>query len=76
MVCSEMKMFCWADSRCSGIPFSAMRTGEWKILLAGDQVQVQRTINLVVGEPEVETVTVSSFSSRQKCFLGNFPSLC
>lgn len=43
---------------CSGIPFSAMRSGEWRILLAGDEVQVQRTITLTVGEPEVETVTV------------------
>lgn len=47
------KWFC-----SSGIPFSAMRSGEWRILLAGDEIQVQRTITLTVGEPEVETVTV------------------
>lgn len=42
----------------SGIPFSAMRTGEWRILIAGEEVQVQRTLSLIVGEPEETTVTV------------------
>lgn len=51
--------------RASGIPFSAMRSGEWKILIAGDQIQVQRTMTLTVGRPETETVTVrKSLNSR------------
>ena len=51
----------------SGIPFSAMRSGEWRILLAGEEVQVQRSITLTVGEPEVETVTVC-ITARSSCY--------
>ncbi|KEZ45151.1 hypothetical protein SAPIO_CDS2596 [Scedosporium apiospermum] len=42
-----------------GIPFSAMRSGNWKIIISGDQVNVQRTISLTVGLPETSTVTAT-----------------
>lgn len=35
-----------------------MRTGQWRIVIAGSQIAVQRTINLSVGFPETTTVTV------------------
>ncbi|SPO06605.1 uncharacterized protein DNG_09295 [Cephalotrichum gorgonifer] len=42
-----------------GIPYSSMTSGQWKIQIAGNQIQVQRTINLTVGFPETETVTAT-----------------
>lgn len=42
----------------SGIPFSLMSSGAWKIVLQGNQIAVQRNINLSVGVPQVVTVTV------------------
>ena len=41
-----------------GIPFSAMRSGSWKIIVAGYQLAVQRTITLTVGVPQTTWVTV------------------
>lgn len=45
--------------RYSGIPFSAMKSGTWKIIVSGDQIAVQRTITLTVGIPQTSTVIVS-----------------
>lgn len=42
-----------------GIPFSAMYSGDWTIIIAGEAVQVQRTVSLTVGEPEEVTVTAT-----------------
>ncbi|PKS05756.1 hypothetical protein jhhlp_007585 [Lomentospora prolificans] len=42
-----------------GIPYSSMTSGEWKIIISGEQVNVQRTITLTVGVPETETVTAT-----------------
>jgi hypothetical protein len=42
-----------------GIPFSAMRSGVWKIIVSGDQIAVQRSITLTVGIPQTVVVTVS-----------------
>jgi len=42
----------------SGIPFSAMRSGGWKIIVSGNQIGVQRSITLTVGVPATTTVTV------------------
>jgi len=42
----------------SGIPFSAMKSGAWRIVVEGSQIAVQRTINLNVGNPSVVIVTV------------------
>ena len=42
----------------SGIPFSAMRSGVWKIIVSGDQIAVQRSITLTVGVPQTTTVIV------------------
>ncbi|KJR84532.1 uncharacterized protein SPSK_09258 [Sporothrix schenckii 1099-18] len=39
-----------------GIPFSAMKSGTWKIIVSGDQIAVQRTITLTVGVPQTSTV--------------------
>lgn len=41
-----------------GIPFSAMRSGSWKIVVTGYQLAVQRTISLTVGLPQTTWVTV------------------
>ncbi|KAH8839487.1 hypothetical protein MCOR02_002902 [Pyricularia oryzae] len=41
------------------IPFSAMRTGQWKLVLAGRQISTQRTINLKVGPLATTTVTAT-----------------
>ncbi len=51
------------DSACaktcpSGIPFSAMKSGVWKIVVSGDQIAVQRSITLTVGIPQTVTVIV------------------
>ncbi|KAL8357518.1 hypothetical protein RB601_009128 [Gaeumannomyces tritici] len=46
------------SSQC-GIPFSVMRTGQWRIVVAGNQIAVQRTINLSVGVPERVTITAT-----------------
>jgi hypothetical protein len=42
----------------SGIPFSAMVSGRWKIIVAGDQISSQRVITLTVGVPQTSWVTV------------------
>ncbi|KAL1842209.1 hypothetical protein VTJ49DRAFT_5821 [Mycothermus thermophilus] len=42
-----------------GIPYSAMRSGRWKIILSGNQLSAQRTLNLVVGLPQTTWVTVT-----------------
>ncbi len=42
----------------SGIPFSAMRSGRWKIVLSGRQISSQRSITLTVGVPQTTWVTV------------------
>ncbi|KAK4164455.1 hypothetical protein QBC43DRAFT_288705 [Cladorrhinum sp. PSN259] len=42
-----------------GIPFSYMKSGVWKIIVAGNQVSSQRTIGLTVGLPQTTWVTVS-----------------
>jgi beta-lactam-binding protein with PASTA domain len=38
-----------------------MRSGQWRIVMQGQQVQVQRTITLTVGLPETTTVTVRNY---------------
>lgn len=45
--------------RKSGIPYSQMRTGQWKILLQGRQLAVQRVLYLTVGTPETVVVTAT-----------------
>jgi hypothetical protein len=35
-----------------------MTSGTWKIVMSGQQVQVQRSITLTVGVPQTSTVTV------------------
>ncbi|KAK7946830.1 uncharacterized protein PG986_011151 [Apiospora aurea] len=40
-----------------GIPYSQMWTGQWRIILSGRQIAVQRIINLTVGKPETVVVT-------------------
>ncbi|KAK7917328.1 hypothetical protein PG985_010936 [Apiospora marii] len=40
-----------------GIPYSQMWTGQWRIILSGRQIAVQRVINLTVGKPETVVVT-------------------
>lgn len=42
-----------------GIPFSAMKSGQWRIIMAGQQVQVQRTMTFTVGLPETTTITAT-----------------
>ncbi|KAB5577570.1 hypothetical protein GE09DRAFT_1168517 [Coniochaeta sp. 2T2.1] len=42
-----------------GIPYSAMQSGTWKIIVQGSQIAVQRTITLTVGVPQTVVVTVS-----------------
>jgi hypothetical protein len=42
-----------------GIPYSAMSSGTWKIVLQGRQVSTQRAITLTVGVPVTSTVTVT-----------------
>ncbi|KAK4042660.1 hypothetical protein C8A01DRAFT_44408 [Parachaetomium inaequale] len=46
-----------------GIPFSAMVSGRWRIIIAGDQISSQRTISLTVGVPQTTRVTVSDDSA-------------
>ncbi|KAK4154180.1 hypothetical protein C8A00DRAFT_43041 [Chaetomidium leptoderma] len=41
-----------------GIPFSAMVSGRWKIIIAGDQISSQRAVTLTVGLPQTTWVTV------------------
>lgn len=43
-----------------GIPYSLMNSGAWKIVLQGNQIAVQRNINLSVGVPQVITVTATA----------------
>ncbi|KAK7973077.1 hypothetical protein PG996_007306 [Apiospora saccharicola] len=42
-----------------GIPYSQMRTGQWRIILSGRQLAVQRVINLTVGKPETVVITAT-----------------
>lgn len=42
-----------------GIPYSVMRSGNWKIIVAGNQIAVQRTITLTVGVPQTTWVTAT-----------------
>ncbi|KAH6842583.1 hypothetical protein B0I37DRAFT_436193 [Chaetomium sp. MPI-CAGE-AT-0009] len=42
-----------------GIPYSAMSSGRWTIIIAGDQISAQRTISLTVGVPQTTRVTVT-----------------
>ncbi|KAL2264911.1 hypothetical protein VTJ83DRAFT_7421 [Remersonia thermophila] len=42
-----------------GIPYSAMRSGRWRIVFSGNQISTQRTLNLVVGQPQTTWVTVT-----------------
>ncbi|KAK4191165.1 hypothetical protein QBC35DRAFT_488361 [Podospora australis] len=42
-----------------GIPFSAMKSGTWKIIVAGNQISSQRTISLTVGVPQTTWVTAT-----------------
>ncbi|KAK4466468.1 hypothetical protein QBC42DRAFT_335552 [Cladorrhinum samala] len=42
-----------------GIPFSAMRSGTWKIIVSGSQISSQRTISLTVGVPQTTWVTAT-----------------
>jgi hypothetical protein len=42
-----------------GIPYSAMSSGRWTIIIAGDQISTQRTIFLTVGVPQTTRVTVT-----------------
>ncbi|TLS29343.1 hypothetical protein PpBr36_01551 [Pyricularia pennisetigena] len=41
------------------IPFSAMRTGPWKLVLVGRQISTERIINLKVGPLATTTVTAT-----------------
>jgi hypothetical protein len=45
-----------------------MSSGQWKIIISGANVAVQRTINLAVGAPSTVTVTVSNsiYKSRRR----------
>ena len=45
----------------SGIPFSVMRSGTWKIIVAGSQISSQRVIALTVGAPQTTWYTVCTF---------------
>ncbi|KAK3937407.1 hypothetical protein QBC46DRAFT_319704 [Diplogelasinospora grovesii] len=40
-----------------GIPFSAMKSGVWRIIVSGNQIAVQRTITLTVGTPATTWIT-------------------
>ncbi|KXX80841.1 hypothetical protein MMYC01_201899 [Madurella mycetomatis] len=42
-----------------GIPFSAMSSGDWKIVIAGNQISSQRIIKLTVGVPQTTWVTAT-----------------
>ena len=42
----------------SGIPYSAMQSGTWKIIVQGSQIAVQRIITLTVGVPQTVVITV------------------
>ncbi|KAK4229416.1 hypothetical protein QBC38DRAFT_109107 [Podospora fimiseda] len=42
-----------------GIPFSYMKSGVWKIIIAGNQISTQRTIGLTVGAPQITYVTAT-----------------
>ncbi|KAK8099084.1 uncharacterized protein PG998_012325 [Apiospora kogelbergensis] len=42
-----------------GIPYSQMWTGQWRIILSGRQIAVQRVINLTVGKPETVVITAT-----------------
>ncbi|CAK7202755.1 hypothetical protein SEUCBS139899_005482 [Sporothrix eucalyptigena] len=47
------------ETSTCGIPFSAMKSGTWKIIVSGDQIAVQRTITLTVGAPQTSTVVAT-----------------
>ncbi|KAK3383933.1 hypothetical protein B0T24DRAFT_662358 [Lasiosphaeria ovina] len=40
-----------------GIPYSAMQSGTWRIIVSGDQIATQRTVKLVVGLPQTTWIT-------------------
>ncbi|KAK3394867.1 hypothetical protein B0H63DRAFT_556017 [Podospora didyma] len=42
-----------------GIPFSAMRSGTWKIIVSGDQIATQRSITLTAGAPQTQWITAT-----------------
>ncbi|KAL1881424.1 hypothetical protein VTK73DRAFT_3942 [Phialemonium thermophilum] len=42
-----------------GIPFSAMQSGTWRVIIQSDQIAVQRTFTLTVGLPQTVVVTVT-----------------
>ena len=42
-----------------GIPFSAMRSGNWRIIVSGNQISVQRSITLTVGQPQTVWYTAT-----------------
>ncbi|EAQ84688.1 hypothetical protein CHGG_08702 [Chaetomium globosum CBS 148.51] len=48
-----------------GIPYSAMSSGRWRIILAGDQISSQRTITLTVGVPQTTRVTRGNTNSHR-----------
>jgi len=52
----------------SSIAYSSMSSGQWKIIISGANVAVQRTINLAIGAPSTVTVTVSNtiYKSRRR----------
>lgn len=42
-----------------GIPYSAMQSGTWKIIIQSSQIAVQRTVTLTVGVPQTVVTTVT-----------------
>ncbi|KAK0733322.1 hypothetical protein B0T26DRAFT_842399, partial [Lasiosphaeria miniovina] len=42
-----------------GIPYSAMQSGTWRIIVSGDQIATQRTVKLVVGLPQTTWITAT-----------------
>ena len=73
-VCFQKSWFGDSPQYLSGIPFSAMKSGVWKIVLESNQIAVQRSITLKIGAPETVVVTVchtypsaSLRRARQQC---------
>jgi len=59
--CSDIKTVpagTQVTSTC-GIPFSAMASGRWEIIIAGDQISSQRVVTLAVGVPQTTWVTAT-----------------
>ncbi|OIW28951.1 hypothetical protein CONLIGDRAFT_401496 [Coniochaeta ligniaria NRRL 30616] len=42
-----------------GIPYSAMQSGTWRIIVQSSQIAVQRTVTLTVGVPQTVVTTVT-----------------